>query len=108
FRRIGGWELVHTNNGQEGLDALQRGPFDLIIIDLNMPVMGGLEFLERLRRIEAFRNTHVLVASTEGADPQIREAIQRGAQSYLKKPFTLEQILELVQRVIPTLPPARS
>lgn len=105
FRRLGGWELVHSANGEEGLAALEPAPVDLIVLDINMPVMNGLQFIDRLQARPRDRNTHVLVATTEGDDGSLREALARGAKSYLKKPFTLEQLLALITRVVAVLPP---
>jgi CheY-like chemotaxis protein len=108
FRRLGQFELVHATNGLEGLHTLDSHPdVDLILLDINMPIMDGLAFLEQLRMIPGHRNTFVIVASTEREDGKIRDALTRGAQAFLKKPFTLEQLLELLQRVLP-LVPARS
>jgi len=104
FRKIGNCTLFHAKNGQEGLLELDRsGPVDLIVLDLNMPVMDGLRFLDEMRSRRRDFGTHVLVASTEDRDGMIREALIRGAQSFIKKPFTLEQVVELLNRVIPTL-----
>lgn len=108
FRRIRGWEPTHVNNGAEALDVLDRVLPDLIIVDINMPVMDGLRFLDQLRgRGGEFKKTHVLVASTEGRDDQVRDAIRRGASSYLKKPFTLDEFLQLFERIVATLPPKK-
>lgn len=105
FRRLGAATLVHAYNGMEGIAVLDReGPVDLIILDLNMPVMDGVTFLDELRKRKRDWGTHVLVASTEDRDGLIREALIRGAQSFIKKPFTLDQLLELLGRVVPTLP----
>jgi two-component system chemotaxis response regulator CheY len=108
FRRLGQFELLHATNGLEGLRTLDTHPdVDLILLDINMPIMDGLAFLGELRVVPGQRNTFVIVASTEREDGKIREALARGAQAFLKKPFTLEQLLELLQRVLPILP-ARS
>lgn len=105
FRKLGKWEVHHTYNGEEGLRALPSVRPDLVIVDIQMPVMGGLEFLDKVALLpREQRPNHCLVASTEGSDDQIRDALKRGAQSFLKKPFTLEQFLELLGRITATLP----
>lgn len=105
FRKIGGFTLAHSYNGVEGLAALDRdGTADLILLDLNMPVMDGVTFLDELRKRKRDWGTHVLVASTEDRDGMIREALIRGAQSFIKKPFTLDQLVQLLDRIVPTLP----
>lgn len=106
FRKIGGWELEHARNGVEGLRALDNVKgVELILLDINMPVLDGLRFLEQLRLMRDHQHTFVLVASTEREDGKLREALSRGAQAFLKKPFTLEQFLELLGRILPRLPP---
>jgi two-component system chemotaxis response regulator CheY len=107
FRRLRGWVPTHVNNGAEALEVLDRVQPDLIIVDINMPVMDGLRFLDAMRTRSGGRKplVHVLVASTEGRDDQIRDALRRGASSYLKKPFTLDEFLQLFERIAATLPP---
>jgi two-component system chemotaxis response regulator CheY len=105
FRRIGSSTLFHAYNGSEALRILElEGPVDLIILDLNMPVMDGLQFLSELKNHPQHAGTHVLVATTEDKDDLIREAMNRGASSYLKKPFTMEQFLAFVEKILTTLP----
>lgn len=105
FRRLKGWEVLHARNGLEGLRTLDEQPvIDLVLLDINMPVMDGLQFLEQLRLIRSHRSTFVVIVSTEEEDGKIRAAIQRGAQAYLKKPFTLDQLLDLLARIVPLLP----
>jgi len=108
FRKLGGFTLAHSYNGVEGLAALERdGTVDLIVLDLNMPVMDGVTFLDELRKRRRDWGTHVLVASTEDREGMIREALIRGAQSFIKKPFTLDQLVQLLEKIVPTLPVSR-
>lgn len=103
FRKIGGCTLVEATNGLEALRQLEaHGPVDLIILDLNMPQMDGLQFLDELKKGRHW-GTHVMVSTTEDRDGPIREALLRGAQSFIKKPFTLDQFTELMRKVLPTL-----
>ena len=105
FRKIGGCTLHHAYNGMEALNCLDReGPMDLIILDLNMPIMDGLQFLAEFKKRPDYRATHVLVSSTEDQDGLIRQALENGAQSFIKKPFTLEQFVELLGKVLASLP----
>jgi len=104
FRKLGGFSVLHAYNGKEGLTTLEKdGPVDMIILDLNMPIMDGLTFLGELQKRKRDWGTHVMVASTEDRDGLIREALIRGAQSFCKKPFTLDQLVELLERILPTL-----
>ncbi|MGA9525578.1 MAG: response regulator [Myxococcaceae bacterium] len=104
FRRLGGWEVLHAQNGLEGLRRLDNAPdVSLILLDINMPVLDGLRFLEQLRAMRHHKDTFVIVVSTESEDGRIRDALNMGAQAYLKKPFTLDQIVALLNRVTPLL-----
>lgn len=99
--RQGGLELelvLEASNGKEGLDLLQKQKVDLILSDINMPSMDGLEFLRQLRSRDLAPGTPVVMITTEGSEEHVKQAIQAGAQGYIRKPFTVEQIK---QRVLP-------
>lgn len=104
FRKLGGCELFHANDGTQGLILLeQKTPIDLIILDINMPVMDGYSFIRSVKGNDRYSHIHILVVSTEDMEGKIREAIRAGAGSYLQKPFDLDEIVALLQRVVPTL-----
>ncbi|MFP5276110.1 MAG: response regulator [Acidobacteriota bacterium] len=90
--------VLEAANGHEGLDLLERHPVDLILSDVNMPSMDGLEFLRQLRGRNLAPQTPVVMITTEGSEEQVRQAVQAGAQGYIRKPFTVEQIK---QRIVP-------
>ncbi len=90
--------VLEASNGNEGLDLLQKQKVDVILSDINMPSMDGLEFLRQLRSRDLAPKTPVVMVTTEGSEEQVKQAIQAGAQGYIRKPFTVEQIK---QRVIP-------
>jgi two-component system, chemotaxis family, chemotaxis protein CheY len=102
---LGVEETLLAANGLEGLAALERAeaegrPVDLILSDVHMPAMDGLEFLlERDRRGTA-QGVPVVMITADGSDPQVAAAMQAGAQGYISKPFTLEQIRECVLSVM--------
>lgn len=105
FRKIGGHEVIHANDGAEGVAALAlHERFDLAIVDINMPVMNGLAFIERLRALPQHRATKVLVATTESADGKIRDLVTRAGVTHLRKPFTLERLLEVLKALLPPDP----
>lgn len=98
---LGRGRVLHfAENGVEALDtAAQHPDVDLYIVDINMPEMDGLEFLRRLREELGVRETPAIVISTEG-EPEDREAARvAGANAYLHKPWTPDQLLELVNEV---------
>lgn len=105
FRRRGGVTSFEAHDGLEGLKLLDRhGPVDLAIVDVNMPVMDGLEFLQHLRRLPAHADTWVLLATTEDQQGAVKRGLQGGRGEFLRKPFTLE---EFVARLDATVAQAR-
>jgi two-component system, chemotaxis family, chemotaxis protein CheY len=96
--------VLEAGNGVEGLAALQAGGVDLILSDINMPAMDGLEFLQGLRGVENAKNTPVVMITTEGSESRVVEALSAGARGYIRKPFTPDQVKE---RVTPLLEAAR-
>jgi CheY-like chemotaxis protein len=96
------YSLVHANDGREGLERLHEHPdIDLILLDINMPSMNGFEFLEEVKRSEAFDKVPVIIVSTEGKDQDTVRGLQAGAAAYIKKPFHNEEILQLIERLPP-------
>jgi two-component system chemotaxis response regulator CheY len=93
-------EVVEAGNGIEALAAVREGMFDLILSDINMPAMDGIEFLRQLGTIETAKGTPVVMVTTEGSESRVVEALSIGAKGYIRKPFTPDQIKE---RVTPLL-----
>lgn len=88
---------VHeANDGYEGLSVLQANPVDLILCDINMPTMDGLEFLRALATSDEARRIPVVMITTEGSEDRVYEALSNGARGYIRKPFTAEQLKEQV------------
>jgi two-component system chemotaxis response regulator CheY len=82
-------------DGVEGMKAVEGTRFDLILSDLNMPNMNGLDFVKALSTKLA-PTPPIVMITTEGSDEVIAEAMRRGATGYLKKPFTPEQIQQVI------------
>jgi two-component system chemotaxis response regulator CheY len=91
--------VVHeAGSGVEGLEVLKSRQVDLILSDINMPSMDGLEFLRQLRAQNLAPGVPVVMITTESSEEHVRQAILAGAQGYIRKPFTAEQVKE---RVLP-------
>ena len=91
--------VVHeAGSGTEGLDVLRTETVDLILSDINMPSMDGLEFLRQIRAQNLAPGVPVVMITTESSEEHVKQAIQAGAQGYIRKPFTAEQVKE---RVLP-------
>ncbi|MGH9814639.1 MAG: response regulator [Candidatus Acidiferrales bacterium] len=88
--------IHEANDGYEGLSILQENAVDLILCDINMPTMDGLEFLQALATSEEARRIPVVMITTEGSEDRVYEALSNGARGYIRKPFTAEQLKEQV------------
>jgi two-component system chemotaxis response regulator CheY len=87
--------IVEVSNGREALDAMERSePFDLALVDWNMPVMDGLEFVLKVRADERFDAMAIMMVTTESEAKQVERAISAGASEYLMKPFSAEAFAE--------------
>jgi two-component system, chemotaxis family, chemotaxis protein CheY len=98
-------EVLHASNGEEALQTLRENqeasiPLGLILSDINMPVMDGLKFLEMRREENLAQGVPVVMITTEGNETFVLRAIAAGAQGYICKPFTAEQVKV---RVLPLL-----
>ena len=93
-------KVFEAGNGAEALTVLQGDKVDLILCDINMPVMDGLEFVKQLAGVENAKGTPVVMITTEGSEAHVVQALSAGARGYIRKPFTPEQVKE---QVIPVL-----
>lgn len=90
-----GFEIIEAGDGAAALAELRaKGPFDLAVVDWNMPIMDGLELLLALQRGEAPRPTHIVMCTTETEPERIVRALEAGATEYLMKPFSKEAVLD--------------
>lgn len=96
-------EVLEASNGAEALVEVEKGSLDIILSDINMPVMDGLEFLRNLGKIEAGKGVPVVMITTEGSEARVVEALSVGAKGYIRKPFTPEQVKERVTPLIGVL-----
>ena len=95
-------EVDEAINGFEALRMLPRESFDLLILDINMPNIHGLELISMLRRSERYSGTPVLVISTEASERDKQRALELGANAFLAKPFDAETLLLEVQQLLRT------
>jgi two-component system, chemotaxis family, chemotaxis protein CheY len=86
--------IYEAGDGKEALEVLKTQSVGLILSDINMPNMNGLELLSQLKADEASKNLPVVMVSTEGSQAKVLEAVQLGAAGYVRKPFNAEQIKE--------------
>ena len=94
------YALVYASDGRQALDRLREHPdIDLVLLDVNMPNMNGLEFLAQLRADGARADLPVIIISTEGRDEDTVRGMEAGATAYIKKPFHTEEILGMIARL---------
>ena len=92
--------VFEAGSGIDGLELLKAEHVDLILSDINMPSMDGLEFLRQLRSQNLAPGVPVVMITTESSEEHVKQAILAGAQGYIRKPLTAEQVKE---RVLPLL-----
>ncbi len=92
--------VIEAGNGVEALALLDSNSVDLILCDINMPVMDGLEFVRHLHTLEKFRGVPVVMITTEGSESNVIQALSLGAKGYIRKPFTPDQVKEHVMPVL--------
>ena len=86
---------VHeANDGQEALNALGANSVGLILSDINMPNMDGIELLSRIKANASLKSVPIIMITTEGSQEKVLQALQLGASGYVRKPFTPDQIKE--------------
>lgn len=93
-------DLFEAENGLEALKLLDEANVDLVLADLNMPEMGGIEMIYRMRGNEATKDIPVVVISTESSTTRIEGLLVDGAKDYLHKPFTPEEFREVLTRTV--------
>ena len=96
-----GFTVFEGGDGREGLDKTSGRTFDLIITDLNMPVMDGITFIRELRSRSATRYTPVLMLTTESQESKKREGKSAGATGWIVKPFHPAKLLDVLTKVLP-------
>jgi two-component system chemotaxis response regulator CheY len=93
-------EIHEAGDGTEAVEILMKRQFGLVLSDINMPHMDGLQLLARIKEMEHMKNVPVIMITTEGGQGRVMEAVQLGATGYVRKPFTAEQIKEKLAGVL--------
>ncbi len=93
-------KVFEAGNGAEALSVLSENKVALILCDINMPVMDGLEFLKSLSEVPNAKGVPVIMITTEGSEAHVVQALSIGARGYIRKPFTPDQVKEQVLPVL--------
>jgi two-component system chemotaxis response regulator CheY len=91
---------LEAGDGLEALSLLRENQVALIMCDINMPTMSGLQLLEKVKEEKLAVGVPVVMVTTESSEPQVRRAILAGARGYIRKPFTVEHIRDRVRPLL--------
>ena len=96
-----GYDVVQAEDGQDALSKLESGGADVIITDINMPVMDGIAFIKACRAQAAFSSTPILTLTTENSDAKKAEGRAAGATGWIVKPFNPDSLIRVIEKVCP-------
>lgn len=97
---VGGVELIEAQSGFDAMRLLPRGRYDLIITDINMPDVNGLELINFIRRSEQYRSTPLVIISTQATERDVERGKRLGADAYVPKPFTAESLQSVCKKLL--------
>jgi two-component system chemotaxis response regulator CheY len=95
----GDYEVLEASSGFEALRILPRERFDLVLVDINMPDINGLELVAFMRKTDPHKQTPLIVISTEASERDRSRALSLGADAFVSKPFTPDQLVDAVVKV---------
>jgi two-component system chemotaxis response regulator CheY len=98
--RIRNLKVVEADDGVDGLKKLSSGKFDLVITDINMPIMDGLKLVKRIRTDAVHKDVPIMIITTEGAAEDRQRALQLGANEYVTKPIQAPQVISKVKQLL--------
>ena len=93
-------DIFEAANGEEGLQAMKENWVDLVFADINMPVMTGIEMIQKMDEDNILEKTPVIIVSTEGSKTRIEELFKKGVRAYIRKPITPEMLRNVVKEVM--------
>jgi len=100
LKRIKGLDVVEADDGVDGLKKLAGARFDILITDINMPVMDGLKLVSLVRRDEVHKGIPIVIITTEGAAEDRQRALNLGANAYITKPIQASQVIRCVRELL--------
>jgi two-component system chemotaxis response regulator CheY len=98
--RIRELEVTEADDGVDALRRIAGTRFDIIITDINMPILDGLKLVKRLRADEAYKEVPIIIITTEGAEEDRQRALALGANAYITKPIQAPQVIQLVRETL--------
>jgi len=98
--RVKKLRITEADDGVDGLRKLAGAKFDLIVTDINMPIMDGLKLVKRVRTDPSHRDTPIIIITTEGSEEDRQRAMQLGANAYITKPIQAPQVIAKVKELL--------
>jgi len=98
MRRIPNTRVIEATDGVDALKKLSSEPVDIVLCDINMPVMDGLKLISLIRGNPELKNLPIIIITTEGAEEDRKRALRMGANDYLAKPIQTHQLVEIVKK----------
>ncbi len=96
--------IVAAKNGQEALSMIEKNPdTDLLLVDINMPVMNGLEFIRKVKELGTYEHIPIVIVSTEGKEEDTQRGLSLGAKGYVTKPVQPSDLHALIERICPAM-----
>ena len=96
--------ILQAKDGQAALDLLTKHPdIDLILLDINMPIMGGLEFLGKVKELGGYSRIPIVIQSTEGKEEDTKRGMELGAAGYITKPVQTGALHALIEKLVPAV-----
>lgn len=93
-------EIVDALNGQEALEKLDKNPdVNMMLVDINMPLMNGLEFIQKVKELGKYDHIPIIIVSTEGKEEDTQRGLAMGAKGYVKKPFQPSDLHNLIGKL---------
>ncbi len=100
MKRIPGSKVIEAIDGTDALGKLSSEKVDVILADVNMPVMNGFELVDNIRVNSTYKNIPIIMITTEGKEPEKQRALAIGANAYLTKPIQIHELIKLVKSFI--------
>ena len=98
--RVKNLNVFEADDGVDALKKLAAGKFDIILVDINMPIMDGLKLVKRIRSDAVHKEVPIMIVTTEGAEEDRQRALQLGANAYITKPIQAPQVIAEVKRLL--------
>lgn len=98
--RVRGLSVAEADDGLDALKKLSQMAFDIIITDINMPIMDGLKLVKRVRSDERYKDIPIVIITTEGGEEDRKRALALGASAYITKPIRAPQVIQTVRQLL--------